>query len=112
MLDVVITGRGARRVLFLSGQLDLDSASQLDRALEAVCADGVREVVLNLQRLDFIDSTGLASVLAGRTLCEQHGCRYYIETPVPASIKRLLAVTGIHRVLPFKRRTGPYASTT
>jgi len=92
--------------------MDLDNASQLDRALEAVCADGAREVILNLQRLDFIDSTGLASVLAGRTLCEQHGCRYYIETPVPASIKRLLAVTGIHRVLPFKRRTGPYASTT
>jgi len=112
VLDVVITGRGARRVLFLSGQLDLDSASQLDRALEAVCADGVREVVLNLQRLDFIDSTGLASVLAGRTLCKQHGCRYYIETPVPASIKRLLAVTGIHRVLPFKRRRDTCAPTT
>src|SRR5436189_3749565 len=107
MLDVEITGRGTHRVLLLSGQMDLDTASQLDRALEAVCADGAREVILNLQRLDFIDSTGLASVLAGRTLCEQHGCRYYIETPVPASIKRLLSVTGIHRVLPFKRRTGP-----
>jgi anti-sigma B factor antagonist len=112
VLDVEITGARERRVLFLTGQLDLDSAPQLDRALEVVCADGVREVVLNLQRLDFIDTTGLATVLAGRTLCKQHGCRYFIDTPVPASLNRLLAVTGAHRVLPFKRRRGTAAPTT
>jgi len=83
VLDVEITGRGAHRVLVLSGQMDLDTASQLDRALEAVCADGAREVVLNLQRLDFMDTTGLGTVLAGRTLCQQHGCQYYIDRPVP-----------------------------
>src|SRR5438552_19206448 len=104
MLDVEITGRGKHRVLFLSGQMDLDNASQLDRALEAVCADGVREVVLNLQKLDFIDSTGLGTVLAGRTFCSQHGCLYFIDTPVPASLKRLFTVTGLQRHLPLKQR--------
>ena len=112
MLDVEITGQGQRRVLFLRGQMDLDSASQLDRALEAVCADGVREVVLNLQGLDFIDTTGLGTVLAGRTFCTQHGCRYFIDTPVPPSLKRLLAVAGVHHHLPFKRRRGARAPTT
>jgi anti-sigma B factor antagonist len=109
MLDVEITGPGARRVLLLSGQLDLESASQLDRALEAVCADGVREVVVNLQKVDFIDTTGLGTILSARTLCEQHGCQYFIETPVPESFKRLLDVTGIQRHLPFKRRAGTRA---
>src|SRR5438128_7922542 len=112
MLDVEITGQGRRRVLFLRGQMDLDSASQLDRALEAVCADGVHEVTLNLQGLDFIDTTGLGTVLAGRTFCKQHGCLYSIDTPVPASLKRLLVVTGAHRHLPFKRRKGARAPTT
>ena len=112
MLDVAIAGRGARRVLSLSGQLDLDSASQLDRALEAVCADGVREVVLNLQKVDFIDTTGLGTILSGRTLCKQHRCRYFIDTPVPASFKRLLDVTGIQPYLPFKRRLGTRAPMT
>jgi anti-sigma B factor antagonist len=104
MLDVEISGRGRRRVLFLSGQMDLDSAAQLDRALEAVCAEGVREVVLNLRGLDFIDTTGLGAVLAGGTFCRQRDCLYYIDTPVPASLKRLLSVTGAQRHLPFKRR--------
>jgi len=112
MLEVEITGRGERRVLFLSGQMDLDSASQLDRALEAVCADGVREVVLNLQRVDFIDTTGLGTVLAGRTFCEQHACLYFIDTPVPASLKRVVAVTGVHHHLPLRRRRGSRAPTT
>ena len=112
MLDVEIKGGRERRVLFLTGQLDLDSAPQLDQALEVVCADGVREVVLNLQRLDFIDTTGLATVLAGRTLCKQHRCRYFIDTPVPASFKRLLDVTGIQPYLPFKRRLGTRAPMT
>ena len=105
MLDIEITGRGKQSVLFLSGQMDLDNASQLDRALEAVCADGAREVVLNLQNLDFIDSTGLGTLLAGRTLCSQHGCLYLIDTPVPASLRRLLTVTGLQRHLPLKRHT-------
>lgn len=103
MLDIEVNGRGARRVLLLSGQLDLDSASQLDLALEAACADGAREVVLDLQKLDFIDSTGLGTLLSGRTFCEQQGCRYFIYTPVPASFKRLFDVTGIQHHLPFKR---------
>ncbi|HWW90389.1 MAG TPA: STAS domain-containing protein [Solirubrobacteraceae bacterium] len=105
MLDIEITGRGKRRVLFLSGQMDLDNASQLDRALEAVCADGVRELILNLQNLDFIDSTGLGTVLAGRTFCGQHGCLYFIDTPVPASLRRLVTLTGLERHLPLKRYT-------
>ena len=99
-------------MLSLSGQLDLDSASQLDRALEAVCADGVREVVLNLQKVDFIDTTGLGTILSGRTLCKQHRCTYFIDTPVPASFKRLLDVTGIQPYLPFKRRLGTRAPMT
>jgi anti-sigma B factor antagonist len=107
MLDVEITGRGARRVLVLSGQLDLDSASQLDRALEAVCAAQVREVVLDLQKVDFIDTTGLGTILSARTLCEHHGCQYFIGTPVPESFKRLLDVTGIQRHLPFNGRATP-----
>ena len=76
VLDVEITGRGTHRVLVLSGQMDLDTASQLDQALEAACADGAREVVLDLQQLDFMDTTGLGAVLAGRTLCHQHGCQH------------------------------------
>jgi len=112
MLDVEITGQGQRRVLFLRGQMDLDSASQLDRALEAVCADGAREVVLNLHKVDFIDTTGLGTILSGRTFCKQHGCRYFIDTPVPASFKRLLDVTGIQHHLPFKRRVGRRAPMT
>jgi anti-anti-sigma factor len=103
VLDVEITGRGAQRVLVLSGQMDLDTSSRLDRALEAVCAEGAREVVLDLQRLDFMDTTGLGAVLAGRTLCEQHGCRYFIERPVPPSLKRLFTVAGAQHHLPFKR---------
>ena len=112
MLDIEITGRGKRRVLFLSGQMDLDNASQLDRALEAVCADGVREVVLNLQKLDFIDSTGLGTVLAGRTFCSQHGCLYFIDSPVPASLRRLFTVTGLQRHLPLDRHTKAPGATS
>jgi anti-sigma B factor antagonist len=106
MLNVEVVGRGQRRVLVLSGQMDLDTSSQLDEALEAVCADGVREVFLNLQKLNFMDSTGLGTVLAGRTLCEQHGCQYFIDTPVPPALKRLVAVAGVRNHLPFKPRTG------
>jgi anti-sigma B factor antagonist len=104
--DIQIRGRGDRRALILRGEMDLDTASQLDDALQTVCADGAREVVLDLRGLSFVDTTGLRTLLGGRDFCGQHDCRYLLDAALPKPVDRMFALTGAWQHFDFKRRKG------
>jgi anti-sigma B factor antagonist len=109
MFGVEIDREDDRCLLTLRGQMDLSTASQFNEALSAVCADGAREILIDLHELDFMDTTGLASILGGRALCAEHDCQYFIRTPVPPAHERLLSITGVRHRLAFKRRARPQA---
>jgi anti-anti-sigma factor len=59
--------------LMLAGQLDVASASTLEEVIVGLCEDGTHEVVLHLDGLTYLDTTGLAMLLHGRELCAEHG---------------------------------------
>jgi anti-sigma B factor antagonist len=50
---------GDVHVIELSGELDLDGAPQLEDELRAVESSDVASIVVDLGRLEFIDSTGI-----------------------------------------------------
>ncbi|MEN3307224.1 MAG: anti-sigma factor antagonist [Micromonosporaceae bacterium] len=52
------------RVLEVSGEIDVYTAPQLRERLIALVEDGARKVVVDLSRVEFLDSTGLG-VLVG-----------------------------------------------
>jgi anti-sigma B factor antagonist len=52
------------RVLEVSGEIDVYTAPQLRERLIALVEDGARQVVVDLSRVEFLDSTGLG-VLVG-----------------------------------------------
>ena len=54
----------ARVVLALAGELDCATAPSLESALDELLAAGWDDVVLDVARLAFVDSTGLVAVLA------------------------------------------------
>jgi anti-sigma B factor antagonist len=86
--------------LSLTGELDLATVPDLERALSAACAEGARSVTLDLSGLAFIDSTGLKALLQGARLCVSHGCEYGIDRNMSPPVKRLLEIAGVGRV-PF-----------
>jgi anti-sigma B factor antagonist len=53
-----------RRVLDVGGEIDVYTAPQLRERLVALVEDGARQVVVDLSRVEFLDSTGLG-VLVG-----------------------------------------------
>jgi anti-sigma B factor antagonist len=63
-IDRVAGGDGTL-LLHLRGELDLGSAGRLKRVLADV-PDGVTTIVLELRGLDFMDSSGLAALIAAR----------------------------------------------
>jgi anti-sigma B factor antagonist len=52
------------RVLEVSGEIDVYTAPQLRERLIAMVEDGARHVIVDLSRVEFLDSTGLG-VLVG-----------------------------------------------
>ena len=85
-------------VMRLAGELDLSSAEQLDTAIAEACADGARRLVIDMDELQFMDSTGLRSLLVGLELCEVSGCQLLIGA-VSVPVERLFSVSGVDQRL-------------
>jgi anti-sigma B factor antagonist len=66
-LTVVVDVRGTMTVITASGELDLATAPRLARAVQPALTNDAN-VLVDLERVNFIDSTGLALLIeAGRT---------------------------------------------
>jgi anti-sigma B factor antagonist len=82
-----------RVVVRLEGELDLANAPLLKTAIEEADAAESPMLVLDVQGLEFIDSTGLRVVLWARERC-QDGGREFALTQGSPQVQRLLAVSG------------------
>ncbi len=85
--------------LALRGELDMASAELLQRALEGPELQDQPMIVLDLERVDFIDSTGLRIVLMALERCRKRHQEFAI-TPGSQQVQRLLSVTGLGKHLP------------
>jgi len=88
-----------RAVVALTGELDMASAETLQQALDGQELSTEPSVVLDLQQLQFIDSTGLRAVLAALEHCRGRGQQFAI-TPGSPQVQRLLSITGVGEHLP------------
>src|SRR4051794_9747112 len=76
------------------GELDLDTAPQLEEALAALRGDEHPRLVLDLRRLTFMDSTGLRLVIRWDTAARQDGFQFAI-VPGPQVVQRVISLTGM-----------------
>ena len=89
-----------RQRLMLSGELDMATAPDFERAmLRALGAK--RPILLDLTRLSFIDSAGLWAITLGHTACRRRGIALSIASGVGA-VRQVFEATGLFDVLPFE----------
>ncbi len=94
--------------LSLVGELDLATMSRLDQELATTDVSG-KHVILDLRRLQFVDSSGLHALLrVDRRMQESGGSLTIIRGPRP--VERLFNLTGLdtrlHIVDPDELTTG------
>jgi anti-sigma B factor antagonist len=92
--DVVEHVSGDTCRLVLTGELDLAGAAALREAVARACASEAKEVILDLRRLEFIDSTGLRELLAGEAVCKRHGLRLRLTEGTPR-VEHVLELAGL-----------------
>jgi anti-anti-sigma factor len=85
-------------VIAVEGELDMNTAAELERELEGPVSTGQSPLLLDCSRCEFIDSTGIALVVrAWRALDENGG---FALCGVGAQVKRVLGVTGLEGAIP------------
>ena len=85
-------------VVALSGELDAHTAVQLRSLLAAQLLAGPGNLVIDLSALGFIDSAGLATLIAADKGTRRAGMRLVLAAPA-ASVRKVLTLTGIDAVL-------------
>jgi anti-sigma B factor antagonist len=84
---------GTVRVV-LTGELDISSAPQLDDELAKVEAAAPPVIVLDLRALEFMDSTGLRTVVTADGRAREQGRRLAIVRG-PEAVHRVFSVTRL-----------------
>jgi anti-anti-sigma factor len=82
----------------LSGELDLNRAYTFDEEVRAVEAMGPDAIVLDLRRVTFVDSAGLARIVAARRRSLRAGRRLVVVRGC-AAVQRLFALTAMDHPL-------------
>ena len=78
----------------LHGELDLEHAYAFDHELRGLEADRPPCLVLDLRELTFLDSCGLARLLAARRRARRAGHRLLLVRG-PATVQRLFALSAV-----------------
>lgn len=91
--------RDDRVVVRPEGELDLAGAPELEAALLPPLREG-RTAVVDLRALEFLDSSGVRSLVEARSVAQDHGGRLLVVRPHEGSaVWRVLEVSGVDQVL-------------
>jgi anti-sigma B factor antagonist len=91
---VEVRSEGRAAIIAVSGELDLASSPSLEVELERVSDADLELLVLDLRRLEFMDSTGLSVILKAHQRLADEGRALYVVRG-SQQVQRLLDVTGV-----------------
>lgn len=87
--------------LVLTGGLDHRSAHTLEAEIERLCDEGVTGITLDLRKLAYIDSIGVAATAFLCGLCDRRGYDFALIAG-PPRIHRAFEQAGMVALLPFE----------
>ncbi len=99
-LDVSTRDEGGRVVVVAIGEVDVFTAPALDAELYRLIEDGKASIVVDLSRVDFLDSTGLSVLVkALKRIREVDGT---LDVVVTADrVAKVFRLTGLDALIPL-----------
>jgi len=93
-LQITTTSQDGTTRIELAGELDIATGPDLERALETQLAQAVRDLVLDLRGVTFIDSSGLRVVLVASRSASDEG-RRLIVVPGDGQVRRVIRLAQV-----------------
>jgi anti-sigma B factor antagonist len=99
-LDVSTREEGGHVVVVAIGEVDVFTAPTLDAELGRLIADGRTDLVVDLSRVDFLDSTGLSVIV--KALARVRAVDGAISVVVTADrVAKVFRITGLDALIPL-----------
>jgi len=97
-LALSTTAQGERTIVHVGGEIDVYTAPLLRRRLDEPIHAGCRDLVVDLGRVTFLDSTGMGVLVGRLKMVRFHGGRMRIVGATDRVLK-VFTITGLDRVL-------------
>lgn len=95
-MNIVKTSEGTKLTLAVEGRLDTTTAPQLEAEIKN-SLDGVTELVLDFEKLEYLSSAGLRVLLAAQKVMNKQGSM--VVRHVNETIQEVFEVTGFVDIL-------------
>lgn len=84
-------------VIVMDGRLDAALAKEFKNQMSALVDAGRIKVIIDMARVDFVDSSGLGSLVGALKLVNNHGGDIKIVSPRP-EVRTIFELTRLHRI--------------
>jgi anti-anti-sigma factor len=98
--DIAEETEGRSSLLAVRGDFDIQVAERVAGELDRLEAAEPELLVLDLSRLSFLDSTGMAVIAAAHARAAAAGRRFAIVAP-PAGVVRAFQISGLADLVPM-----------
>lgn len=99
-LDVATERQGSACRIAVTGEIDVYTSPQLKQSLVAALDEGCVDVVVDLEGVSFIDSSGLGVLVSGlRRVKERGGSMRIVCTR--EQVLKIFRITGLDKVFPI-----------
>lgn len=111
--SVVVTPDRKEVAVVLVGELDVSCVEAVDQEVRRLRDVGFDEVVIDLRRLEFLDSSGLRTLLSLRNDAKRNG-HHLVLVRGPDEVQRVFAMTATEALFDWRdprsgARSGPRA---
>jgi len=97
--DITVRDEGGVVIAAVTGEIDISTVARLRERLYEL-ADNGGTLIVDLNRVEFIDSTGLGALVGTARRIAEHGGSLYAVCAQPQP-RRLLWVTGVDKRIPL-----------
>jgi len=84
-------------IIQLEGEVDVYTAPQLKQQMIGLLEGGAREMVVDLSRVDYLDSTALGVLIGGLKRMREMNGNMVLICPSPR-IRRVFEITGLDKI--------------
>src|SRR5256714_15266864 len=99
-LDVETGTKNGASVVTLRGEIDVYTAPRLRQTLIDLVEGGATDIVVDMEKVDFLDSTGLGVLVGGlKRVKDREGTMKRVATQ--ERIRKIFDITGLSKVFPI-----------
>ena len=84
-------------VIVMDGRLDASQAKEFKNQVNNLVDDGRIKLIIDMARVDFVDSSGLGSLVGALKLVNNRGGDIKIVSPRP-EVRTIFELTRLHRI--------------